>query len=287
MQYPLLSISLALALGIAVGVIIQNGLVTSSVSTTDTVSDPNALNGDRSTETGLKANLDTGNMAELSRRLDEEIRARKALEKKLAELNRKIIELERNAQLPAEINLAAMDEEQDESGLPGSDQKWFNEQALIESGMSDSQARELKINFEQLELERLYLRDQSIREDWDRNRYREALQALTDKEDELKKQLSESEYDSYLYASGQTNRVAVTSVLESAPAATAGIEPGDQIIRYDNQRIYNWRDLRDATSTGEIGETIAVEVDRDGKIIELYLARGPLGIRMNSVSVAP
>ena len=100
-------------------------------------------------------------------------------------------------------------------------------------------------------------------------------------------QLSEAEYDSYLYASGQTNRVAVTSVLESAPAATAGIEPGDHIIRYDNQPIYNWRELREATSNGQIGETIAVEIDRDGDIVELYLARGPLGIRMNSLSVAP
>lgn len=285
MQNSLILASLALATGIVIGVFIQ--LDTDTPDVTAAVSEQAAVASNRTTGKVFDTDLSSDGLSALERRLDKEIDARKALEKKLAELNLKINDLERNAQLPADKNLAAEDEEQDESGLPGSDQRWFNEQALIASGMNESQARELKLNFEQLELERLYLRDQSIREDWDRGRYREALQALTDKEDELKNQLSESEYDSYLYASGQTNRVAVTSVLESAPAATAGIEPGDQIIRYDNQRIYSWRDLRDATASGTIGNTVSVEVDRDGRTMEFYLARGPLGIRMNSLSVAP
>jgi S1-C subfamily serine protease len=76
-------------------------------------------------------------------------------------------------------------------------------------------------------------------------------------------------------------------VLESAQAGTAGIKPGDHIIRYDNQRIYNWRDLREATAGGSISDTVALEVEREGETIEFYLARGPLGIRMDSVSVAP
>lgn len=287
MKNPFILASLVLATGIVIGILIQFDSDTPGVTASIQQQDQAIAASDRTSGKISSTDLTRDNLIAMERRLDEEIKARKALEKKLTELNRKLINLERNAQLPAENNVAAKDVEQDESGLPGSGERWFNEQALIESGMSDSRARELKINFEQLELERLYLRDQSIREDWDRNRYREALQALTGKEDELKNQLSESEYDSYLYASGQTNRVAVTSVLESAPAATAGIEPGDHIIRYDNQRIYNWRDLRDATASGTIGNTVSVEVDRDGKIIELYLARGPLGIRMNSVSVAP
>jgi C-terminal processing protease CtpA/Prc len=287
MKYPLVLTGLALATGVVIGISVQ--LETDTLDETTSVSeqDQATVALGRTSEKVLHTDAVGDSVIALERRLDQEIRARKALEKKLAELNRKIIEWERNAQLTAEENFAAMDEEQDESGLPGSDQKWFNEQALIASGMGESQARELKISFEQLELERLYLRDQSIREDWDRDRYREALQALTDSEDELRNQLSESEYDSYLYASGQTNRVAVTSVLESAPAATAGIEPGDQIIRYDNQRVYNWRDLRDATASGTVGNTVSVEVDRDGRTMEFYLARGPLGIRMNSLSVAP
>jgi len=287
MQNPLILASLALATGIVIGIMIQPDPDTPDATASISEQDQALVATDQTAAKVYNTDLESDSLIALERRLDEEIKARKALENRLTALNRKIIDLERNARLAVESDLASQDEEQDESGLPGSNQRWFNEQALIESGMSDSQARELKISFEQLELERLYLRDQSIREGWERDRYREALQALDSKEDELKNQLSESEYDSYLYASGQTNRVAVTSVLESAPAATAGIEPGDHIIRYDNQRIYNWRDLRDATSSGTIGNMVSVEVDRDGQTMDFYLARGPLGIRMNSVSVAP
>ena len=287
MQNTLILAGLALAIGIVIGILVQPDSDIPDVTAPLSEQDQAGVESDRASAKVSGTDLTRDSLNAVERRLEREIRARKTLEAKLAEMNRKIMDLERNVQLPVDSNLTAAAGDQDETGLPGTEQRWFNEQALIESGMSDSQARELKITFEQLELERLYLRDQSIRESWERDRYREALQALTSKEDELKNQLSESEYDSYLYASGQTNRVAVTSVLESAPAATAGIEPGDHIIRYDNQRIYNWFELRDATSTGEIGEAVAVEVDRDGEIIELYLARGPLGIRMNSVSVAP
>ena len=58
-------------------------------------------------------------------------------------------------------------------------------------------------------------------------------------------------------------------------------------MRYDNQRIYNWFELREATAAGDLSDTVAIEVDRDGETLQFYLARGPLGIRMNSVSVAP
>ena len=113
------------------------------------------------------------------------------------------------------------------------------------------------------------------------------MSVITDKEDALKEQLSESAYDAYLYASGKTNRVAVTSVLASAQAGTVGIQPGDHIIRYDDQRVYSGFELRQATSSGDISDTVALEVERDGKTILFYLPRGPLGIRMNAVSIAP
>jgi len=223
----------------------------------------------------------------LNQLLNKEIRARQALEQKLESLNDQMTNLESIVQSFKE----AGDSEQVASDVnPDSsdpDDKWFNEQALIESGMASSRALELKVFFEQLELERLYLRDQSIRENWDRAKYREAMQTLTNQEDDLRNQLSESEYDAYLYASGQTNRVAVTSVLASAQAGTAGIKSGDHIIRYDNQRIYNGFDLREATAAGNIEDTVALEVKRDGETLQFYLPRGPLGIRMNSVSVAP
>jgi len=148
-------------------------------------------------------------------------------------------------------------------------------------------ADELRAFFERLEMERLLLRDRSVREEWERGRLRDEMQVLEDREQSLRERLGDDAYDAYLYASGQTNRVEVSSVLESAQAGQAGIRSGDYIIRYDNERIYNWRDLRNATTSGEITDTIEVEVERDGETLQFYLARGPLGIRMNSLRVAP
>jgi S1-C subfamily serine protease len=79
----------------------------------------------------------------------------------------------------------------------------------------------------------------------------------------------------------------VSSVLATAQAGAAGIQSGDHILRYDNQRIYSGFELRQATTGGNAIDSVSVEVERDGEILEFYLIRGPLGIRMNSVSVAP
>jgi hypothetical protein len=226
-------------------------------------------------------------IAELDRLLKKEIRARQALEQKLEKLSRQMTELgigSKSLNENGELEQVAVS---DESSGSNRDKDWFDEQALIDGGMNISQAGELKHNFEQLELERLYLRDQSIREEWNREKLNEAMRALSLKEDEFKNQLSESDYDAYLYASGQTNRVEVTSVFASAEAGTAGILSGDHIVRYDNQRIYNGFELRQATTSGSIEEMVALEVERDGETLQFYLPRGPRGIRMNSVSVAP
>jgi hypothetical protein len=226
-------------------------------------------------------------IAELKRLLQYEINARQELEKKFELLSQKGANFDSGSQSFLETESTDSVSSDGESDISIADRGWFNEQALIDSGMGSSQASELKGHFEQLEMERLYLRDRSIRESWSREKYREAVRSLDSKEGELENQLGESMYDSYLYASGRPNRVSVTSVFPSAQAGIAGIVSGDHIIRYDNQRIYNGFDLREATTGGNAGDTVALEVERDGKTIQFYLARGPLGIRMNSVSVAP
>ncbi|NNE62688.1 MAG: PDZ domain-containing protein [Gammaproteobacteria bacterium] len=222
----------------------------------------------------------------LDRRLQQEIVARKSLEEKLDNLSQQIASLERNKN--DSHNIDNVPEENEEVvASTESDREWFNEQALVDSGMSDIQAAGLKSFFEQQELDRMYLRDQSIREGWDRQRYREEIQKLSEKADTFLSQLDDTSYDAYLYASGQPNRVRVTNVLDSSQAGSAGIQAGDHIISYDNKRIYSGFDLRSATTGGNINQTVAVEIERNGEIMELYLNRGPLGIRMNSVSIAP
>ena len=283
MKNPLIFISLAVAAGVAIGVVIQNDSGSPDSRRDSTTPDTITV---ASIQNAAK-NSDAVSLTEFNRLLQKEVRARQVLEQKLETLSRQMAELDSSMQSFREVNVSEKITSDAKSESSDSDSRWFNEQALIDSGMASSRASELKANFEQLEIERLYLRDQSIRESWDREKLNEAMQALTLREDEFKNQLSESDYDAYLYASGQTNRLAVTSVLANAEAGAAGIMPGDYIIRYDDQRIYSGTELHQATTGGSIGDSVALEVERDGETLHFYLPRGPLGIRMNSVSVSP
>lgn len=224
-------------------------------------------------------------IGELRRRLDDEVRARRELEDEVAALRRQLDEL----QVLGESSAARLQQAQSEAADSGVDSAngWFDEQALIDSGMDGALAGELKDFYERLEFERLQLRDRAAREGWDRARRRDGFEALDERERQLRERLGDSGYDAYLYAAGRPNRVAVTSVLASAPAAQAGIQAGDYILRYDNERIYDWSDLRAATTAGDLGDPVALEVERGGKKLQVYLSRGPLGVRTDSRSVAP
>lgn len=287
MQNPLIIISLALATGVVIGIFVQSG--SDIPDATKPASSLNSVNvaADQKAIVIPGADHSTADITELNRLLQKEISARQVLEQKVETLSRQMADIGSDSQPTESTTLSEQEDDDDLADEPVSNQDWFNEQALINSGIDSSQARELKIYFEQLEMQRLFLRDQSIRENWNSEKLRGEMQALQSQEDELKNQLSEDAYDAYLYASGRPNRVAVTSVLENAQAGIAGIVSGDHIIRYDNQRIYNWRDLQQATASGSISDTVALEVEREGKSMQFYLTRGPLGIRMNSLNIAP
>ena len=227
-------------------------------------------------------------LAELTQQLQQEIIARQQLQDEVKALSKKLAALTKTkSSSPAHSQTPSSASEQTNPTAETQD-AWFNQQALIDAGMTRSDAEQLKAHFEEMELEKLYLRDQAIREGWSGGkRYRDELQKLEAKTDSIKQELGDDLYDAYLFASGQSNRVAVQSVLSSSAADNAGMLAGDQVIRYAGERIYNWRDLRNATTQGDLTETVPIEILRDDKPIELYVQRGPLGIRMTSVSVAP
>jgi len=168
------------------------------------------------------------------------------------------------------------------------DRAWFNETALLEAGMDEAEARQLREMYEQNEMDRLYLRDKAIREGWlGKPQYRKEMATLNTQIDALREDLGEEKYDAYLFATGKSNRVVVNSALSSSPAAKAGLGTGDVILKYNNERVYTAGELREMTTQGEAGSLVSVEVIRDGKLITVYVPVGPLGIRMNSRSVAP
>ena len=100
MRYPLISIGLTLAVGIAIGLILQKNSATSSNTPPDIVTDTAIVNSDPAAAADPNADITTDSLKQLHRRLQNEIFARMAFEKKLEELGQKIADLEAQ---PAEI----------------------------------------------------------------------------------------------------------------------------------------------------------------------------------------
>lgn len=238
-------------------------------------------------------NLETVNetLSELQNKLQQEIDHRKILESKIALLEKKLKSSSDNSE-DSEQNAETATANPHRSGFsgPGTGQSsdWFNAQAMLDAGVDPAKVNFIKESFEQAEMDKLYLRDQAKREGWlNDKRYTDAAKEIADRTKALRNELTEEEFDAYLFAAGRSNRVVVSSVLSTSPASNAGIQAGDTILRYDNKRVYNWSDLTTATSEGSPNDTVIVTIERNGQTQQVYLPRGPLGIRLATDSVAP
>ena len=273
-----INISLALIAGISIGLLIgQNN--------------PNAPEATLNPETDSyqpDVRVETSStpleLIRLENLLKDETLARQSLQTEIEDLKLLVASLSENLKAKSS-----------EPGLPQPSQQQraqpnrqvFDREALLDAGMTTEKADDLKSFFERQELERLHIRDQSIREAWSREQFRDAMQALQNNNADTLDGLNDHEYDAFLYATGQSNRVEVSSVLDSSQAQLAGLQAGDHILRYDGSRVYSWNELRSATTQGLLGEQILIEIERDGSTVEYYVDRGPLGIRMNSISQKP
>jgi len=161
--------------------------------------------------------------------------------------------------------------------------------ALVKSGMEYDLAADLVWRQDRNELDRLELRDLAIREGWFRSdRYRQDMRRLKKENPDLRAEVGDEIYDRYLFASGHDNRVRVTSVIADSPAEVAGIQPGDIVDTYAGEQIFTQTELRSATSDGERGELVPVQLRRtDGSSVQIWLPRGPLGVRMGLIHVDP
>lgn len=171
---------------------------------------------------------------------------------------------------------------------PPADPAEQQREALLRAGVPPAQAADLLDRRANVALQRLELRDQAIREGWlGSDRYREALAALDEQQVSLRDELDPAIYDRYLFESGEDNRVRVTGVIPNSVAATTGLLPGDLVERYADQPIFDYRELRQATSAGERGELVTVQVRRGGETLDLVLPRGPIGVQLDGVRVQP
>jgi S1-C subfamily serine protease len=72
--------------------------------------------------------------------------------------------------------------------------------------------------------------------------------------------------------------VAVGTVLESSPAQRAGLQPGDEIVAYGGQRVFSYGDLSEQTMGTTAGQSVVVDIRRDGVPMQVVIEAGPIGI---------
>ncbi len=160
--------------------------------------------------------------------------------------------------------------------------------ALVAAGVDAGLADDIIWQEARLELDRLTLRDRAVREGWiGTDRYREASGELGGESRPLRDEIGDLAYDRYLYLTGEDNRVTVAAVIPGSAAEAAGLQAGDLIESYAGERMYAADALRDGTTQGESGELVPVRVRRGRGIIEAWVPRGPLGIRLDMTRVEP
>ena len=79
----------------------------------------------------------------------------------------------------------------------------------------------------------------------------------------------------------------LSDVLKSSPAAVAGVQAGDVLVRYGDQPIYDVRDLMAETTSGKLGQSESIDVERDGERLRFYVERGPLGAKIQPMRRPP
>jgi hypothetical protein len=216
--------------------------------------------------------------------LDREVEERLRLEEEVAELERRLVRLERGADGPPEEPARSAAARPPGGGTRGE----VTEASFVAAGFGEEDAAYYRRRIDEAAMARLYLRDQAQREGWlNSERYRQELANLPDVESQLRSEMDDDTFARYLYATGQPNTVSIRRVLAGSAAEAAGIRPGDVLVRYDGERLYDTRTVRRATRTGQAGESVGVEVLRNGRRIQLALPRGPIGVSMDSESIAP
>ncbi len=94
----------------------------------------------------------------------------------------------------------------------------------------------------------------------------------------LRAEIGDAEYEQYLNALGLPTSIVIGSIDPASAAANAGLSPGDEIVAYGGQRVFNARDLSALSLQRGTGETVAATVVRDGQTLQLYVTGGPLGL---------
>ncbi len=145
---------------------------------------------------------------------------------------------------------------------------------LTQAGFSSDRAQQILQRESELRMDALYDQYEASREGASPSTFA----SLSGSQSQLRQELGDADYERYLQAQGQSTSVAVRQVLASSPGESAGLQPGDQIVSYAGERVFSTSDLNRLTLEGAPGQSVALEVIRDGQPIQIYVPRGPVGI---------
>lgn len=94
----------------------------------------------------------------------------------------------------------------------------------------------------------------------------------------LRKNIGDVDYERYLEANGLPTRIVVGSVTPASAAANGGLMPGDEILSYAGQRVFNSRELNALAFEAGAGDTVPTTVVRNGQTLQLFVTGGALGL---------
>jgi hypothetical protein len=229
------------------------------------------------------ANADTSSrLEELESALQAEIEQRAVLEQRVSDLGAELDALRAPRQARAANDASGGAQGFDPSRLPPAAQQAFRRaregpatperqiERLVAAGFTPDRAAWLQKRTEQLALEQMQAQYTARRDG--------KPVEMVDTEATLRSELGEQDYERYLEASGRPTRVNVLNVITGSPGEHAGLKAGDEIVSYAGERIFDVRDLNDLTLKGTPGESVVVDVVRDGQNLQVVVPRGPIGI---------
>ncbi len=158
----------------------------------------------------------------------------------------------------------------------------FDDERLREAGLDDGRIGELRQAYEASQLDLLYLRDQAIREGWQGGGpgFGPLAQARAEQTAALQDELGLEMYDLMLFGAGQANRVVVRDVMPGSNAEAGGLLPGDVIRSYDDQPVFQTRELRYLMRQSDAETPVDIQIERDGLPATVRLTPGPMGVRL-------
>ena len=218
-------------------------------------------------------------IAALERAVSDERQARQLLQEEVFYLTSEL-EILADLRIPPRADESPVESQGDESRdsrreeIRRRNSREGRAERLVAAGFLPSQADWILQREQELQMEALQERFDAERSgepiDWMANRNQSS--------DALREELGEADYERYLDANNRSTNVSVSSVIESSPAQVAGLQPGDEIFRYDGQRVFSMTDLTRQTMVGEPGQNVVVDVMRNGNLVQVVMPRGPVGI---------